>query len=51
MLRQLKVHVCALMVTQMMSVFKFLIAPATSKSWPNTTLETQVTHEVALVGV
>lgn len=34
-----------------MSVFEFLTAPITSKSWTNATLETQVTHEVTFVGV
>jgi hypothetical protein len=51
MLWQLEVHVRALVVTQVMSMFKFLLAQATGKSWTNTTLKTQMTHEVALMGV
>jgi hypothetical protein len=51
MLWQLEVHVGALVVTQVMSMFKFLVAQATGKSWTNTTLKTQMTHEVALMGV
>jgi hypothetical protein len=49
MLWQLEVHVCALVVTQVMSMFKFLLAQTTGKSWTNTTLKTQMTHEVALM--
>jgi hypothetical protein len=51
MLWQLEMHVCALMVTQVMSMFEFLLASGTGKSWTNTTLKAQMTHEVALMGV